>query len=272
MIPHILLATAVALSYVAAIRINIPVLLRAADRSDPAVIRYRMTRILFLCVFLFVTLPLILLYGLNSYELPWEVIKQFGIVPGYTVNGDFGEDSVNVLRYIGIMCVLYMGPIAHYIFNESQSVLNDFFFSFLVLTGDRDHIFAPITEEFVYRAGVIATLKPVLTDSQIMRWLPALFGLAHVHHGYNLFYNEGHPLGFTLLNVGFQLIYTSIFGLLANKVFLDTGCNLWCAIAVHVICNLLGFPSFKMRSTHPRWFIIYCSLLCTGLYLFYILL
>lgn len=269
MLAHIVLATLLASSYVAAIKIKVPVLLRAADRNDPAVIRYRISRILVLCGGILVFLPPLLLYGLKSYELPSDVIKQFGLIPGISQSGNFWLDGKNILTTLAAMCLLYMGPIAHYIYAERQNIRNDFFFLFTVLTGFRDHIFAPITEEFVYRGAVVATLEPVVAEKNILKWLPLLFGVAHLHHGFQLFYNDGFSLSHTLLHVLAQLAYTTVFGLLANKIYLATHCNLWTVILMHGICNLLGFPSFEMLSSHPRWFYVYCVLLCVGIYSFW---
>lgn len=272
MLKHILLATLVASSYVWAIRINAPVLLRTAHRNDPAVIRFRMYRVLLLCGVLLVGLPPILTYGLQSYKACGDVYRQFGLVPGYSLSNDFYFDIGNVAKTVGLMCLLYLGPIAHYLFTELHNIQNDFFFSFTVLIGVRDHIFAPITEEFVYRAAVTAILKPVVSEADIMKWLPGLFGIAHLHHGLHLYYTDGQLLPTAVVNVLFQLVYTTVFGLVANKIYFESLCNLWSVIVAHAMCNLLGFPSFEMRTTHPKWYYAYVSLLCIGAYSFWNLL
>lgn len=282
MLLHIALATLLASSYVAVIRINVPVLLRAADRNEPDVIRYRMTRVSLLCLAILVLLPPTLVHltktefisnGTNKafvvYDHVTDVICQFGLIPGFTQSGSVSLDLYNVFRSIELMALLYIGPIIHYVYSERQNIRNDFFFSFNVLTGVRDHIFAPLTEEFVYRAAVVATLKPVLEDKDIISWLPLLFGVAHAHHGFQLFYVEGHLLAHSFLHVVVQMTYTTVFGLLANKVYLATQCNLLCVIFVHGICNLMGFPAVDFRQAHPKWFWIYCGLLVSGVYLFY---
>lgn len=282
MLLHIALATLLASSYVAVIRINVPVLLRAADRNEPDVIRYRMTRVSLLCLAILVLLPPTLVHlsktdiltkednlSLFFYGSVTDVLRQFGLIPGFSQSGSVYLDFYNVIRSIGLMCLLYVGPIMHYVYSERQNIRNDFFFSFNVLTGVRDHIFAPVTEEFVYRAAVVATLKPVLTNSSIIKWLPFLFGVAHAHHGFQLFYVEGHLLEHSLLHVMAQLAYTTVFGLFANKIYLATQCNLLCVIVVHGICNLMGFPSLDFRQTYPKWFWVYCGMLLVGIYLFF---
>lgn len=272
MLQHILLATLVASSYIAVIRINVAVLLRAADRNDPEVIRHRMYRVILLCWFLLIGLPPLLTYGLQSYESVKQVYRHFGIIPGFSISGSFWLDVGNILWALVLMGVLYVGPIVNYLCYERQNIRNDFFFMFMVLTGVRDHVFAPITEEFVYRAAVLAVLKPVLTPTAISKLLPFFFGFAHLHHGLHLFRVQGYSLASVIAHVVGQLIYTTVFGLLANKIYLDTQCNMWSAVVVHGMCNLIGFPSFHMRFSHPRWFFIYCSLLCIGVYLFWHLL
>lgn len=281
MLLHIALATLLASSYVAVIKINVPVLLRAADRNEPDVIRYRMSRVSLLCLAILVLLPPALVHltktdvlskenngNIFFYRSVIDVVRQFGLFPGFSQSGSVYVDLYNLLRSVALMCILYVGPITHYVYAERQNIRNDFFFSFNVLTGVRDHIFAPVTEEFVYRAAVVATLKPVLTNSSIIRWLPLLFGVAHAHHGFQLYHVEGHLLGHSLLHVVMQMTYTTVFGLLANKIYLATQCNLLCVIVVHGMCNLMGFPSVDFRQAHPKWFWVYCGMLVGGVYLF----
>lgn len=212
-----------------------------------------------------------LTYGLQSYGKIEEVYRQFGIVPGFSKSNDFYFDIENILKALGLMCILYIGPIAHYLYTESHNIRNDFFFTFTVLSGVRDHIFAPITEEFVYRAAIVAILQPVISEDEITKWLPCLFGIAHLHHGMHLYYTEGHSFTTSLVHVVFQLVYTTVFGLLANRIYLKSMCNLWSVIIVHAMCNILGFPSFEMRTTYPNWFYAYVTLLLIGAYLFWIL-
>lgn len=268
MLQQLLLATALASSYVLAIRTRVPVHFRSADRNDPALIRFRMGRVLMLCAMVLAGLPPVLVHGFHSYGTLAEVYRHFGLVPGFSASGSVILDVANVLWYTGLLCVLYMGPIAHYMYTRRMKMKDDFFFSFCVLGGFRDHVFAPITEEFIYRAAIIATLKPVLSNESIIKWLPCFFGVAHVHHGLALF-SEGYSLAATLMHVVVQLVYTTLFGLLANKIYLESKCNLWSVVVVHAICNLLGFPSLEVKTTHPRWLYGYCALLGLGLYLFW---
>jgi hypothetical protein len=68
------------------------------------------------------------------------------------------------------------------------------------------------------------------------------FGLAHLHHGYELL-RRGFSLPQAALNVVAQLGYTTLFGAIAAFMQLRTG-NLLGVVLAHAFCNLMGFPDF----------------------------
>lgn len=173
-------------------------------------------------------------------------------------------------RSLGLISTLYIGPILNYfVTKQYENLKEDWLEAYTTIWGVRDHIFAPITEEFVYRAGVVSILQPYYANDQITKYSPLLFGLAHVHHGWQLYKKEKLPLFSVLVQVLVQLTYTTLFGILACKVYLASEENLWCPIVVHGTCNLIGFPLFDMRLDYPRWFFVYCVFLCFGVYEFW---
>lgn len=271
MLSSLALAVDVASAYVAAIHVYTPPDIAAKDRNHPLVVRFRMRRVCMLCVFLVAVLPLVLTRVVPSYPDCWTVWRQLGLVPGFTNTRSLATDLANVARSLAKICVLYMGPIAQWA-ATSPSWKHDLEDNFFTLHGFRDHVFAPVTEELVYRAAVVAVLAPVVDLRGIVFLSPLLFGLAHAHHGYQLYYRDGYSAGDVAVQVLFQLVYTSVFGALANTFYVRTGCNLWCPVVVHGMCNLLGFPSFDLKDSHPRWFCVYCFLLAAGANLFWHLL
>ncbi|PSK77464.1 hypothetical protein CJJ07_002728 [Candidozyma auris] len=150
----------------------------------------------------------------------------------------------------------------------SYSIVQDMKEEYASLWGFRDHVFAPVTEELIYRALVLCILQPVVSSTWALTvYTPMLFGLAHLHHGWSL-YKQGTSLVTVLFTAAFQFLYTTVFGILANRVYLESGNNLWCAIVTHSTCNLGGFPSLEIRKTHARFFYVYLGLLVLGLTIF----
>lgn len=267
MLIPLLLSGAIAYSYVASIKIAQPKYLENLSRDDQQVMKYRMGRVTSLCIFILVSLPFVVTYGLDYYhDLP-SAIRQFGLIPGFTNTHSITEDVLNVVICLGKMLILYCGPLASY-FLIGPSLEEDLKENFMTLWGFRSHVFAPITEEFVYRAAIFSLLQPVISSSWALTvYTPLLFGLAHLHHGWDL-HRQGVALSTVLATTAFQFLYTTVFGILANRIYISTGENLWCAIVMHVGCNLGSFPSFEIKDTHPRFFYVYCLLLIFGLIAF----
>lgn len=214
-------AVAVAASYVAVIRL-FPGPTKGLSRDDPAVIKHRMRRVVALCIFLAFFVPLFL--HLNG--------NYSSIAAGARLMGlQFRHDHIyQVGKAAATAYALYAGQ------HIDSGTLEDAFFT---LEGVRNHIFAPVTEEFVFRAAVIGILRPVVSR-QTLYYTPLLFGVAHVHHGFSL-YAEGHSMIAVLVSVLVQLTYTSLFGLAATRVLLRSGTVL-APIAMHTVCNLFGMP------------------------------
>ena len=67
------------------------------------------------------------------------------------------------------------------------------------------------------------------------------FGVAHLHHVIEMVIFQGYGIGYSLQQVGFQIGYSSIFGLYASFLFVKTG-HLAGPILAHSLCNWLGIP------------------------------
>lgn len=108
----------------------------------------------------------------------------------------------------------------------------------------RNIVFAPLTEEVVFRAVMIPSmwLAASTTSSPMAIALrsPLWFGVAHAHHFLDKMRTK-IPLISNVASTLVQLTYTSIFGLIASLLFMRTG-NLLAPVASHVLCNLLGLP------------------------------
>jgi prenyl protein peptidase len=109
----------------------------------------------------------------------------------------------------------------------------------------RNLVAAPLAEELLFRGSVLALLASGgFSFAQCILLSPLLFGLAHLHHLVHLVRARGLSLASGAMLVGFQLAYTTVFGIFAAFLCLRTG-HLVAAIASHAFCNLLGFPSLS---------------------------
>lgn len=51
--------------------------------------------------------------------------------------------------------------------------------------------------------------------------------------------------------ITFQFAYTTVFGWFAAHLFLRYH-SFWVVVAVHSLCNAMGFPEFSDMAEHPR--------------------
>jgi prenyl protein peptidase len=81
---------------------------------------------------------------------------------------------------------------------------------------------------------------------------------AHIHHAYEFHLtNPKASLSVIVLRTLFQFVYTTIFGWYASFIYIHYQ-SLWAAVAVHMFCNMMGFPRF--------WGATQGSIICTWLY------
>lgn len=245
----------VALLYVVAIYYRTPEALKGLERDDLRVVYHRMTRLTILTVLLMVVVPW--LVATVDDELWALMVRYTGVVPGFTRNGSGVEDLSAVAKLLMLICSLYVGPIgfnAYYYYKYSDNeggwdLFNDFVDNFVIVQGFRDHVFAPITEELVYRSVILTLFHEQGKTWYTMYLTPLLFGIAHVHHGYQLWRQYGDlPVTSIVFGTAFQTLYTTVFGILTNYLFYKYHI-VWSCIVVHGVCNLLGFPSFGKYAT-----------------------
>ena len=94
--------------------------------------------------------------------------------------------------------------------------------------------------------------------------------IAHGHHLYYQLKQRGVSTQRAIMQVGFQLIYTTIFGFMSAFVFLRTG-HVLAAIAMHAFCNSIGFPRFSwIKLKNPKDY-INCVFYVIGLVSFCVL-
>ncbi|KAF9359183.1 hypothetical protein BGX26_012958 [Mortierella sp. AD094] len=124
------------------------------------------------------------------------------------------------------------------------------------LTGMRNLVVGPISEEFIFRACMVAVVAySGATSYAIIFGLPLVFGIAHVHHGYETYLKRGATRG-ALLNAIlmslFQFAYTTVFGWFTTFLFLRTS-NLIGPCLCHTFCNMMGAPDVTNIQYFGRW-------------------
>ena len=124
--------------------------------------------------------------------------------------------------------VLLIGPIINEAFFETDfrgqkhSIVESVISELKTVMGLRNLVVAPITEEIIYRCVILSLLIPLNNvNADVLIFLtPLFFGVAHLHHGYEL-YKEGLiPVLQIIMVIGFQLLYTTLFGALEAFLFL----------------------------------------------------
>ncbi|KDQ59849.1 hypothetical protein JAAARDRAFT_56792 [Jaapia argillacea MUCL 33604] len=197
----------------------------------------------------------------------------------WTLDGRTGQILSNTLTTLGLNApspklllaslvtpALFLGPLYAQYLSEGLplqrlwSIKHDVVPVFTTLQGLRNYVVAPISEEVVFRACVIAIYHlSGASRTKMIFWSPLWFGLAHLHHAYDTYNRMGRTttaLQQAILGTLFQLIYTTLFGIHCSYLFLRSS-SLYPSILAHVFCNLMGVPQlgaevrkFPTKKTH----------------------
>lgn len=174
------------------------------------------------------------------------------------------KQCLSLFRPLLLTILLFLGPLSILFFDEElpfQAYFDfkrDFLGIFTNIMEQRNYLVAPLTEEFVFRACIIAVLFQANYSRNYLIFVsPLYFGFAHLHHAwenYTKFGRTSRALKNALFSSLFQFIYTSIFGWYASYVFLRTG-SIWPPIVCHSFCNMMGVPDVSdigYRSTFQK--------------------
>jgi len=118
----------------------------------------------------------------------------------------------------------------------------------------RNYVLAPAAEEVAFRACLCRLwLGADLPPKLIIFCTPCWFSLAHAHHYLEHVRRHGDTAG-ALLQVLFQVFYTSLFGTFAAFLLLRTGSTIVVTL-IHTFCNHMGFPDLSWISwpRHPLY-------------------
>ncbi|XP_067641170.1 CAAX prenyl protease 2 [Eurosta solidaginis] len=142
--------------------------------------------------------------------------------------------------------LLFLGPLCVQMQNESLKTYVDPAFwldSFQNILWIRNHVMAPLSEEFVFRACMMPLILQSFSPLTSVFITPLFFGTAHIHHiGERL--SLGMELKTAIVISCFQLTYTTIFGFYSSFLFARTG-HFIAPFLVHAFCNHMGLPDVQ---------------------------
>jgi membrane protease YdiL (CAAX protease family) len=285
------LCAGISIFFVASLYVFVPRSVQRLARDDPAQIRWRSLATTIVCV----------LSLLVSKFISCE--DSIGSILGQASLAVLLQDLFSAVVALGHIMVLYLNPLVmtmlrvRRIVNRNngvyqrggvQAFLKNYYTicigpmvaALLRIDGNeqvqwillRNYIFAPITEELVFRCSIIPVLQAGgMSDGSIIWISPMFFGFAHAHHAF-LRYNQGLPIFTVVLQTTFQFAYTTLFGIYCSYVYLRTKSVLAVCVG-HAFCNVMGLPNlsfFGPSSPDYSQRFLLTVLLCTGIIGFYL--
>ncbi|KAG0043830.1 hypothetical protein BGZ83_010995 [Gryganskiella cystojenkinii] len=233
------------------------------DRDHPLVIIQRFKGILLTCFLIPFYLWWIFNFsGAIDPELPfWSRLGLFLNDLGISIPNNFLKLFNHAVIPLFLVGVLFMGPmLMMFLSNELpfQQAFNWAAQRHMLrrLIGWRNFVVGPISEEFVFRACMIAIVAKSGASREAMIFgMPFVFGIAHIHHAHESYVTKGRTRR-ALMNAAMvsllQLAYTTLFGWFATFLFLRTS-NLVGPCLCHSFCNMMGFPDVTNIQYYGRW-------------------
>lgn len=134
----------------------------------------------------------------------------------------------------------------------------------------RNHVVAPLSEEFTFRACMVPLLVTCFDADTVCLIVPLFFGVAHLHHLVERLW-QGHSLLTALAVSCFQFAYTTLFGCYSAYLFVRTG-HLSAPFIAHAFCNHMGFPDIAGLCSESRGRLLLVVAYSAGLLLWSLLL
>ncbi|SAM07343.1 hypothetical protein [Absidia glauca] len=187
------------------------------SRQHPTVIKSRMKAVASSCLVISVILCLILSCYVEKGPMQ-TIITLLGVKPILDPMALWCE----LVRPLLLTMILFLGPLSLLYFDQHLPGQNGFDWKrdgyqvLFSLHGVRNYVFAPLTEEYVFRSCMIAILSQANHSSAYLVFVtPLYFGLAHLHHGWEVYHQLGRTrqaLQTAMMSSIFQFAYTTLFG------------------------------------------------------------
>ncbi|RDA89579.1 hypothetical protein CP533_6806 [Ophiocordyceps camponoti-saundersi (nom. inval.)] len=230
------------------------------SRDDPAVIRARVravclstTACSLITLIILRRSPMVTGHRLN----PGVEFLTDGSQPALYLMGYWPPGLLETFKALLLTALLFAGPIYEGLLVEGWGGQWLKLVPMRLLWEDwptwRNIVAGPISEECLFRSAAIPLLlHSDIYLSHIIFRSPLVFGIAHLHHFYELRISHPHtPLRVAMARSAFQLLYTWVFGIYITFIFLRTG-SLMAVICVHMTCNTLGLPRL-WGAVDPHW-------------------
>ncbi|CRL02518.1 CLUMA_CG015347, isoform A, partial [Clunio marinus] len=226
------------------------------NRDHPSTVKKR-----FFSVFVVMLISPFFVYLFSSpnmfnYYTIWEVM-------GLRTKGLMSAVFIPLL----LTMILFLGPLSVQLTNGIWKIYSEPMFWLnhcQNLLWIRNHIVAPLSEEFTFRACMLPLLLQSFTPITSIFITPMFFGVAHLHHMIERL-RTGMDKKTAIVISFFQFFYTSIFGIYSAYLFMRTG-HFVAPFIVHAFCNHMGFPDIPdlINQTEPKR-CIFCLLYILGL-------
>ncbi|KAF9949551.1 hypothetical protein BGZ72_008690 [Mortierella alpina] len=228
------------------------------DRNHPLVIQQRCKGILLSSVVIPIYLWVVFsVFGVLSPDLPWQArAKYFMQLLGITIPGSVQQLAMQIVAPSALVAVLFMGPLLMLWLDQELPFQARFRWAPFDWIYVRNFIVGPVSEEFVFRSCMVAITSHAGASLRGMVFgLPLVFGIAHLHHGYESYVKLGRTKQ-AMIRSGVialvQLTYTTLFGWFATFVFLRTS-SLLAVCLSHTLCNVMGFPDLSSIEDYRHW-------------------
>ncbi|KAL6785334.1 hypothetical protein ACKKBG_A03420 [Auxenochlorella protothecoides x Auxenochlorella symbiontica] len=224
----------------------LPLYVVRGPRDSPPVIKARLAATAITSALL-TWVPIILAFSQSNGRLPRA--SEAAALLGLTAHGFWSS----VAQGLGLTALLFAGPLAYRALGavpahgpprhvSRRSALQ-------VL---RDLCLAPLSEELVFRASLLAFLRQRgLGAAAAVAASLALFAAAHVHHLVDRVWHGGHSVRVALRAAALQAAYTAAFGLHAAALW-TAGRSVAGPVAAHLACNLAGLPPLGAMLRHRQ--------------------
>ncbi|KAI9689451.1 MAG: hypothetical protein M1822_010102 [Bathelium mastoideum] len=211
-------------------------------RDAPSVIKARLRALTFSCsVSVLITVYVASQYGHLSLR---EILHLLGWWPIF---------PLDIFKSLLLVMALFAGPLFEtgIVDEQLRAWLSGTSFRETLRTwiGVRNYIAAPLLEELFFRS-ILTPLHllslpcppPLQQTRPLVFTIPLYFGIAHLHHLYEFrLRHPAEPFALAVARSLVQFAYTSLFGWIAEFIFLRTGSLVACVVA-HSFCNAMGLP------------------------------
>jgi prenyl protein peptidase len=118
----------------------------------------------------------------------------------------------------------------------------------------RNLVIAPLTEEMVFRACMVPSLRSVgMSVRSVSLVAPLFFGFAHWHHAHLKLQQPQQQVSVVLVETMVQFTYTTLFGAYESYAYLQTR-SLLAITLCHAFCNAMGLPDLSYLQSYSPLF------------------